>query len=124
MPAMPVLGRSYLVLLNLLSLDTNSLVVLGQPVGELLVGRLLEHGLLPQVGGQVGVGGSHSSIGRLGKVSKGAGGTSGAGVAVLDTGHLQQLLGDGSRHDTSTAGAGISLTQTEPHFPVTLQGTV
>merc|ERR1711878_28362 len=109
---MPVPGRSYSVLLDLLSLDTNSLVVLGQPVGELLVGRLLEHGLLPQVGGQVGVGGSHSSIGRLGKVTKGAGGTSGAGVAVLNTGHLQQLLGDGGGHNAGTTGG---RDQSHPH---------
>ena len=99
-------GRSRLVLLDLLSLDTNSLVVLLEPVCELLVGRLLEYGLLPEVGSQVGIGGSHSSVGGLGKVTQGAGGASGAGVAVLDTGHLQQLLGDGSGHDASTAGSG------------------
>merc|ERR1712062_324903 len=97
-------GRSNSVLLDLLSLHTDSLVVLLQPVSELLVGRLLEHGLLPQVGSQVGVGGSHSSVGSLGKVSEGAGGSSGAGVAVLNTGHLQQLLGDGGRHNAGTTG--------------------
>ena len=40
----------------LLPLGPNGLVVLGQKVGKLLVGRLLEHGLLPQVGGEEGVG--------------------------------------------------------------------
>merc|ERR1712061_639496 len=99
-------GRSGLVLLDLLSLDTNSLVVLREPVCELLVGRLLEYGLLPEVWSQVGIGGSHRSVGGLGKVTKGAGGSSGAGVAVLDTGHLQQLLGDGGGHDPGTAGSG------------------
>ena len=99
-------GRSGSVLLDLLSLNTNSLVVLLEPVSELLVGRLLEDGLLPEVGSQVGIGGSHSSVGGLGKVTQGPGGSSGAGVAVLDTGHLQQLLGDGGRHDAGTAGGG------------------
>merc|ERR1712061_963018 len=97
-------GRSGLVLLDLLSLDTNSLVVLREPVCELLVGRLLEYGLLPEVWSQVGIGSSHSSVGGLGEVSQGAGGSSGAGVAVLNTGHLQQLLGDGGRHNTGTTG--------------------
>ena len=104
-------GRSGLVLLDLLSLDTNSLVVLLEPVCELLEGRLLEYGLLPEVGSQVGIGGSHCSVGSLGEITQGAGGTSSAGVAVLNTGHLQQFLGDGGRHDAGTAG---SRDQTHP----------
>ena len=99
-------GRLYSVLLNLLSLNTNSLVVLLKPVGELLVGRLLEDGLLPQVGGQVGVGGGDGSVGSLGKVTKSTGGATSAGVAILNTGHLQQLLGNRGGHDTGTAGGG------------------
>ena len=105
-------GRSGSVLLDLLSLNTNSLVVLLEPVSELLVGRLLEDGLLPEVGSQVGIGGSHCSVGSLGEITQGAGGTSGAGVAVLNTGHLQQLLGDGGGHDSGTAGGG---NQSDPH---------
>ena len=62
------------VLLDLLLLNTNGSVVLGQVVSELLVRTLLEHSLLPEVGSQVGVGGSHSSIGGLGKVAQGASG--------------------------------------------------
>ena len=103
-------GRLYLVLLDLLSLHTDSLVVLLKPVGELLVRRLLEDGLLPQVGGQVGVGGGHGSVGSLGEVSKSTSGATGAGVAVLDTGHLEQLLGDGGGDDACSAGRGD-----EPH---------
>ena len=49
-------GIEYLVMFLLLPLGPNGLVVLGQKVGKLLVGRLLEHGLLPQVGGEEGVG--------------------------------------------------------------------
>merc|ERR1711988_1428276 len=99
-------GRLYLVLLDLLSLRTDSLVVLLKPVSELLVRRLLKDGLLPQVGGQVGVGGGHGSVGSLGEVAKSSGGATSAGVAVLDTGHLEQLLGDGCGHDPGTAGGG------------------
>ena len=39
---------------------------LGQVVGELLVGRLGEDGLLPQIGGQVGVGLGDGGVGSLG----------------------------------------------------------
>ena len=49
-------GIEYLVMFLLLPLGPNGLVVLGQKVGELLIGRLLEHRLLPQVGGEEGVG--------------------------------------------------------------------
>ena len=40
-------------------------MVLGEVVAELLVRRLGEEGLLPQVGGQVGVGLGDSGIGGL-----------------------------------------------------------
>merc|ERR1719192_1981632 len=88
------------------SADTHGLVVLGEVVRELLVGRLLEDGLLPQVGGRVGVSGGHGGVGRLGEVAEGAGGAAGGGVAVVDPRHLQQLLGDGGRDDAGTAGGG------------------
>ena len=41
-------------------------MALGQVVAELLVWRLGEHGLLPQVGGQVGVGLGDGGVGGLG----------------------------------------------------------
>ena len=43
-------------MLLFLPLGTHRLVVLGQEVCELLVGRLLEHCLLPQVGSEERVG--------------------------------------------------------------------
>ena len=52
-------------------------MVLREVVRELLVERLLEDGLLPQVGGQVGVSGGHGGVGRLGEVAEGAGGAAG-----------------------------------------------
>merc|ERR1719481_1823505 len=75
-------------------------------VCELLEGRLLEHCLLPQVGGQVGVGLGNSCVGGLGKVTKSSCGACGRCVAVLDTRHLKQLLGHGGGHDASTTGGG------------------
>ena len=95
-----------LVLLHLLSLHTNRSVVLGQVVGELLVWRLLEHGLLPQVWCQVGVGGGHSSVGSLGEVTQSSSGSTSRGVAVINTSHLQQLLGDRSGDNTSSTRSG------------------
>ena len=81
-------------------------MVLGEVISELLVGRLLEDGLLPQVRGQVGVGGGHGGISGLGEVTQGAGGATCGGVAVVNTGHLQQLLGDGGGDDSSSPGGG------------------
>merc|ERR1719183_491525 len=95
-----------LVLLLLLPLHSHRPVVLCQEVGELLVGRLLEDGFLPQVGGQIRVGGGDGGVGRLGKVAERASGPLSGGVAVVNAGHLQQLLRDGSGDDTSTARGG------------------
>ncbi len=53
-------------MLLFLPLGAHRLVVLGQEVCELLVGRLLEHSLLPQVGGEEGVGVRDGGIRRLG----------------------------------------------------------
>ena len=101
-----------LILLLFLPLISERLVVLGQEVCVLLVGRLHEHSLLPQVGGEEGVGLADGSVGGLGKVAEGAGGATGRGVAILDTSHLQQLLGDGGRDDAGTTGGGD---QTHPN---------
>merc|ERR1719458_2398616 len=98
------------VLLDLLLLGADRAVVLRQVVRVLLVGGLLEQGLLPQVRGQVGVGLGDGGVGGLGEISKRAGGSLGRGVTVLDAGHLQQLLGHGGGHDASSTGRGD-----EPH---------
>ena len=81
-------------------------MVLGEVISELLVGRLLEDCLLPQVRGQVGISGGHGGIGSLGEVTQGAGGATGGGVAVINTSHLQQLLGHGGGDDAGSAGRG------------------
>merc|ERR1719443_579065 len=94
------------VSLGLLLLDADRLVALGQVVAVLLVGSLDKHGLIPQVGSQVGVGLGDGSVGSLSKVAEGTSRATGRGVAILDTGHLQELLGDGGRDDASTTGRG------------------
>ena len=71
-----------------------------------LVGGLGEHGLLPEVGGQETVGLRDSGVSRLGEVTQSPGGATGRGVAILDTGHLQQLLGHRGGNDTGTTGGG------------------
>lgn len=77
---------------------------LGQEVGELLVGRLAEVSLAPQVGCQVAVGLAHGIKGSLEEVTHGLGVTGGLGVHILQTSVGQQLLGHLSGHNTGTAG--------------------
>jgi hypothetical protein len=55
-----------LVLFDFLALGGHRPVVLGQIVGELLVRRLGEHSLLPEVGRQVGVRVADGRVRRLG----------------------------------------------------------
>jgi len=93
-----------LVLLRFRLLCADHTMVLGQEVCELLEGRLLEHSLLPEVWGEVGVGLPDGCVGGLGEVTEGAGGSSGRGVAILYTSHLEQLLGNRGGHDAGTAG--------------------
>jgi len=78
-------------------------MMLGQEIGEFLVRRLGEASFLPQIRGQVGVGLGDGSICGLGEVTQSGGGTASLRVAILDTSHVQQLLGDTSGDDSSTA---------------------
>jgi len=96
----------YLVDLLLLALHVVADVVLHEVVGELLVGGLGEHRLLPQVGGQVGVRLAYGLVRGLGKVAQGGGSTSRRGVAVVNAGHGQQLLGHRGADDACPPGGG------------------
>jgi hypothetical protein len=78
----------------------------GQEVGELLVGALDELGLGPQIRGEVGVGVADGLEGGLGKVAHGGGLALGGGVAVLNAGHAEQLLGNTSSDNAGTARSG------------------
>jgi len=105
-------GATLLVLLDFLFLGSHWLVSLCQVVAELLVWRLGEHSLLPQVGCQVGVGLGDSGVSGLGEIAESAGRATGRGVTILNTSHLQEFLGDRSRDNAGTAGGGD---QTHPN---------
>mmetsp|Transcript_35480 Transcript_35480/g.81190 ORF Transcript_35480/g.81190 Transcript_35480/m.81190 type:complete len:289 (-) Transcript_35480:248-1114(-) len=79
---------------------------LGEVVGVLLVGCLEELGLTPQVRGQEAVRLREGIERGLGEVALGLGVALRGGVAVLDAGHLQDLLGRRRRDDAGTARGG------------------
>lgn len=81
-------------------------MILHKVVRVLLVGRLGQGHLLPQVWCQVCVGLRDGGVCGLCEVTQSACGSSGRRVTILDTGHLQQLLGYGRRYDTGTTGGG------------------
>lgn len=81
-------------------------VILRQMIRILLVRRLVQRHLLPQIRRQVRVGLCDRGVRRLGEIAERAGRAPGRGVAVLDAGHVQQLLGHGGRDDARTAGGG------------------
>lgn len=70
-----------------------SYIRLCKQVCELLQRAGLELGLLPELGGQEAVRVLERSKGSLDEVTEGACVATGGGVAVLDTRHLQHLLG-------------------------------
>jgi hypothetical protein len=72
----------------------------------LLLGGVLKHSGGPHLGGKEGVGLGQSLVDGNGKISSGAGVSSGGRVHVLDTSHVQQLLGDKGSHDTRSTGSG------------------
>lgn len=85
---------------------------LGQELVVDLVGRFLQDVLLPQIRRQVRVGALDCIVGGLGEVPQSGCLSNGAGVAVIESGHLQELLGNGSAHHAS---ATRSRNQTDEH---------
>ncbi|KYM80316.1 hypothetical protein ALC53_09410 [Atta colombica] len=75
---------------------------LRQILGKFLVWRLCKSLFLPQVGRQISIGFGDCSVRSLSKVAECTGGTSGRSIAVFDTSHLKQLLGNWSRYDAGT----------------------
>ena len=69
-------------------------------------GRDGEGAVVPEVRGQVTVGLGDGLEGSLDEVTQSPGGTARGGVDILNTGELQQLLGDTSGNKTSTTGGG------------------
>ena len=108
-----------------MTLSTHGAMVLHQIVAVLLVRRVIEYGLGPQIGSQVRVRLSNGSVGCLGynikinirslrnyallckltKVAQGACATTGCSVAIFNTGHLEKFLRNGGRDDASSSGA-------------------
>jgi len=76
----------------------------GEEIGVFLEGALAQATLLPQVGGEVGVGLSDSEEGGLHEVTHSLRATLGLGVNIVDTGELENLLGHLGGDDTSSAG--------------------
>jgi len=63
-------------------------------------------GGLPEIGGQIFVGFLEGVESGLQEVFSGLGATSGGGLDVLNTSHLEDLLGGGGSNDTRTSGTG------------------
>ena len=99
-----------IVLINLsvylLQVDWNlgdlDLVVLGEHFAVLDEWVVNNIGLLPLVWGKEVVGSFDSLVGGDKEVGGGLGVTKGAGEDILETGHVKELLGDGTGDDTAT----------------------
>lgn len=74
--------------------------------------RLAEYGLFPEVRGEIAKGLGDGIKGGLGKVAQGGCAAPGRGVAVINTGHQQPLLGHRGGDD-AILGAGMKHTSTE-----------
>lgn len=81
------------------------MIGLGQEVRKVLVRALAQGHFLPEIRSQVSVRLGDGGISGLGEVSKGTSRATGRSVAILNTGHSQQLLGNGSRHNAGTTGS-------------------
>ena len=77
---------------------------LGEEVSELLQRGLAVLPLSPEIRREEAVSESQSIEGSLDEVTQGLAATSGGGVAVLNAGHLKDLLGGASSDDTGTTG--------------------
>jgi len=95
--------------LDYLIVSFNGLLLFGlllasgiQEVGELLIGSLVQLGLLPQIRGQVGIGIGKSSKGSLDEVSEGLGASLGLSEDILNACILKNFLGSSGSDDSST----------------------
>ena len=114
--------KSFSVLFHFLALRSYRAMIFGQPVGELLVRRLCEDSFLPQIGGQIGVCLRNGSIGGLGEIAQSSSGATSGSVAILNTSHLQEFLGDWSRDDASSSGGRNKPHPNGPTFSSDLTG--
>jgi hypothetical protein len=77
-------------------------LLLGKEISVLLVRSRGQSIILPELRGKVGVCVSESKVKSLDKVTSGTGVTSGGGVAIINSGHVQKLLSDRGRNQSST----------------------
>lgn len=84
---------------------------LDQEIGVDLVRCLVERHLLPQVGCEESVGLGDGGVSGLGEVTESRGGATALSVAVLNTSHLQKLLGNRGADDAGTAWSWDQLDQ-------------
>jgi hypothetical protein len=112
---------------------------LSENITELLQWRSDELGLLPKIWGQVTVSVADSDESGLESVLKGLGGTGGGSVDIINTSKLEKTLDSWGSDETSTAWSWDklndtladthpretmlrTLTETEPHLPLSLVG--
>jgi len=77
-------------------------VGLSQEIGIFLVWCTTKWQVLPQIGCKISVGLGNGSVSGLGEVTQSSGGTTGRGVAIFNTSHDQEFLGNWGRYDAST----------------------
>jgi len=98
--------QEYKYLISVLGLAALTGGRLGKEISVLLEGSGNILGLAPEFGGEEAIGLGKSVEGGLDEVTKGLGGATGAGEAILNTGELENLLGGAGSDDTGTTGGG------------------
>merc|ERR1719272_1494125 len=94
------------------TITTGKVLLLGELfelLGEGSEGRGNRLDLGPEVGREVPVGLAQGGESSLDEVLRGSGVTGGRGVDIIDTGELEELLGDGSADNASSTGSGHKL---------------
>merc|ERR1719427_174402 len=86
-------------------------VIFSEIVCEFLIRSLRELRFLPHIRCQVGVGSRNGSIRSHSEVAHRRSCSIGGGVAIVDTSHLQQLLGDTRSNNSSSTGG-----RNQPHI--------
>jgi hypothetical protein len=76
--------------------------LLGEEISVLLIRILRENVLLPELWSQEGIGVTKGKVQGLDEVTSGTGVTSGGGVAIIDTSHMQEFLSNWGRDKSGT----------------------
>jgi hypothetical protein len=84
---------------------SGNLCGLGKEISVLLVGRLGERSIRPELGGKISVGSLQGKEDGLDEVTHGTRVTTTGGIAILDSSHVHELLSSWGRNKTSTTGS-------------------